>query len=240
MKFHQDNLSKYLKSLLPSYSITDPKETPMNFIIPGYETLWRVVLQGFIEIGFRHPSSTNLWHSILAKYMAQPSATQFSERYPESPGKIPSISAEDLAQEALRLYPPTKRVYRTFKYRTCPELVTVAADIEHIHRNPRLWGPDSMMYVPGRWAPGPENVSKIFFPFGGKLMQCPAKGRFGGMMIAMLLAVLANEFNTGLWKLEGDEAGETEMKEWMENLSQPLDSSRTAHYSLYLCRKRDS
>lgn len=240
MKFHQDNLSKDLKSLLPSYSLTYPNETPMNFIIPGYETLWRVVLQGFIEIGFRHPLSTNLWRSVLAEYMAQPCGTQYSKRCTEPPGEIPSISAKDLAQEALRLYPPTKRVYRTFQYRTCPELVTVAADIEHIHRNPRLWGLDSMMYVPRRWAPEPKNISEIFFPFGGKLMPCPAKGAFGGMMVAMLLAALTHEFDTGLWKLEEDEAGETEMKKWMENLSQPLDSSRRAHASLYLCRKSDS
>lgn len=240
LKFHQDNLSKDLKSLLPSYSFTCPKDTPMNFIIPAYETLWRVVLLGFIEIAFRHPSSTDLWRSALAKYMAQPTSQQFSKPRAEPPEEMPSISAKDLAMEALRLYPPTKRVYRTFQYRTCPELVTVAADIEHVHRNPKLWGPDSTMYVPGRWASEPQNLSKIFLPFGGKPMVCPAKGGFGPMIIAMLLAVLVNEFNAGEWKLEGDEAGETEMKKWMEKPSQPLDSSRRAHASLYLCRKRDS
>lgn len=239
MKFHQHNLSKDLNTLLPNHSLTCPRETPMNFIIPAYETLWRVVLQGFIEVTFRHPASADVWRSVLAEYVAQPDADQFSKRLSEPPGDTPSISAKDLAQEALRLYPPTKRVYRTFRYPNCPELVTVAANIEHIHRNPKLWGPDSTMYVPGRWASEARNVSKKFFPFGGEPMVCPAKEKFGPMMIGILLAVLSNEFEAGLWKLEGDEAGEAKMKEWEKKASQPLDSSRKAHASLYLCRKRD-
>lgn len=240
MKFHQDNFTKYLESLLHSYSLTYPHEKPMDFVIPAYETLWPVVLQGFIEIVFRHPSSAAVWRSVLAQYMAQPSAEQFSKPFTESPGRIPSISAKNLAQEAMRLYPPTKLVSFNFQYRTCPEIFAGVTNIEHIHCDRKLWGLDSKMYVPAWWTPEPGKVSRLFFPFGRKLMVCPAEGGFGAMMIAMLLAVLANEFDPGSWKLEGDEAGEIAMKEWMENLRRPLDSARRAHTSLYLCRKRDS
>lgn len=242
MKFHQNNLSKDLDCLLPNYSSTYPgepptclKETPMNFIIPAYETLWRIVLHTFIEVAFRHPSSAAAWRSVLADYMAEPTTAQFSQRFPEFPGTTPSVSAEDIAKEALRLYPPTKRIYRTFQYSTCPELVTVAADIEHIHRNPNLWGSDSTMYIPGRWAAAGK-VSQKFFPFGASPMHCPAQAKFGAMMISMLVAALVNTFGPGGWWLEGDEAGEAEMKEWMNNPSQPLDSSRKAHASIFLCK----
>lgn len=239
MKFHQDNLSKDLNSLLPNHSLTGPCMTPMDFIIPAYETLWRVVLQAFIEVVFRHPSWAATWRSVLAEFIAHPTAAQFSRRLPESPEAITPISAEDLAKEALRLYPPTKRVYRTFQYPTYPELVTVAADIEHLHRNPTLWGRDSTTYVPGRWASNTEGVSNKYFPFGARPMVCPAE-RFGPKMIAVLLAVLTDEFGAGTWTLEGDKAGEAEMKKWKKNPSQPLDSSRKAHSSLYLCRNTDS
>lgn len=237
MRFHQYNLRKDLGSLLPTYRLT-PRETPMNFIIPAYETLWRVVLQTFIEVVFRHPSSETTWRSVLAAYMVTPTLARFSQRSPLSLGETPSISAEDLAKEALRLYPPTRRVYRTFQYSPSQAAVLVAADIERLHRDPELWGLDSTTYVPGRWSSitGGDPPGK-YFPFGGRPMVCPAKKIFGPRMIATLVAALVGGFETGEWKLEGDEAGEADMKKWNDDPSQPLDSSREAHATLYLCRK---
>ena len=240
MTFHQEKLSEDLSYLLPYLSPTCPGDTPMNFIIPAYETLWRVVIRSFIEVVFRHPLSAAAWRSVLAEYMANPTTAQFSQRLPGPPREVASISAEDLAKEALRLYPPTRRIYRTFRYETGPELVTVAANIEDVHRNPALWVRDSTKYDPGRWAHETQDVSAKYFPFGGKRMMCPAQRIFGPRMIAMLLAVLANEFEAGSWKLEADEAGKAEMQKWKDEPGKPLDSSRKAHTSLYLCSNRYS
>ena len=32
----------------------DPRENPLNWIIPAYETMWRVVLRCFLEVRFRN------------------------------------------------------------------------------------------------------------------------------------------------------------------------------------------
>lgn len=265
MEFHQHNLRRDLVSLLPAHSLT-PRETPMNFIIPAYETLWRVVLQCFVEVAFRHPSSVSTWRSVLAAYLAKPTAAQFSTRNSQSPGETASISAEDLAKESLRLYSPTRRIYRAFQLLDDAALVNVAADIERLHRDSKIWGADSRTYVPARWASASREAERAYFAFGGKDMMCPAKAGFGPRMVALLLAALVGEFGTGEWILEVDEASEGPTGNWVPpswrlpsylrfvsgssrstsssrllsevmDPNRPLDSSRNAHKSLCLRRK---
>jgi dihydroceramidase len=265
----QANLRKDLNSLFPTQSF-NPRTTPMNLIIPIYETLWRVVLQCFIEVAFRHPSSASFWRFVLAEYARSPTKAQFTYRYSSSPGDSADVSAEFLAKEALRLYPPTRRIYRTFRLSSEPTHVTVAADVERLHRDSEHWGADSEMYVPGRWASASKEARKAYIPFGGRLMECPAKPVFGPRIIAVLLAVLVEELGTGEWELgderDEDTGGEGEVgtwewenKEWehqggderhhdqggslsdglnrVTDPSQPLESSRESHASLYLRRK---
>lgn len=209
MESLQDNLHRDLESLLPAHSST-PRETPMNFIIPAYETLWRVVLHCFIEVAFRHPSSKPAWRSVLAAYLAKPTAAQFLHRHSLTPEKTVPISAEYLAKEGLRLYPPTRRIYRTLQLLS--DQFKLAADIECLHRDPIFWGADSSMYVPARWASASQEARSAWFAFGGNEMVCPAKHGFGPRMVALLLAALVGEFGTGEWVLEVDEATEEGLK----------------------------
>ena len=66
--------------------------------------MWRVALFCFIEITFRH-SARIQWTQILADFLTDPTKARFEER-----GR--GVSVADIVNEALRLYPPTKRVYR--------------------------------------------------------------------------------------------------------------------------------
>ena len=202
-KFRRD-----LSSLFPSHSLST-RDTPMNLIIPAYETLWRVVLNCFIEVAFRHPSSAAAWQSVLAEYMANPTEN-FFKRHSPSPEETESVSAYFLAKEALRLYPPTRRIYRVYRPSSGSEYFTLAADIESLHRNSDYWGTDSKKYVPARWASLTPESRKAYFPFGGSQMMCPASKGFGRKMIALLVAVLVCKFGTGEWELDEHEEIKTE------------------------------
>lgn len=246
----QHKLRANLVSLFPDHSLT-PHDTPMNLIIPAYETLWRVVLQCFVEIAFRHPSSVAAWRAVLAAYVSKPTTLQFIHQKTPSPGETAPISAQFLAKEALRLYPPTRRIYRTFQLSSSsPALVEVAADIERLHRDPTIWGADSKMYVPSRWATSSSaSEAAAYLPFGGRTMICPASRGFGPRMIATLVGVLVGCLGTGEWKLGADEmkvggagsdgadtpppASNLELAR-VADITQPLNSSREAHTSLYL------
>lgn len=41
-------LNEALAQVLPEMELSNPHKNPLNLIIPAYESLWRVVLSGFI------------------------------------------------------------------------------------------------------------------------------------------------------------------------------------------------
>ena len=55
-----------------------------------------------------------------------------------------------IVKEALRLYPPTKSVYREFWMETKRTTDVVIADIEKCHGFPSLWGINADKFDPSR------------------------------------------------------------------------------------------
>lgn len=45
-------LEEALAQVIPQVKRSNPHENPLNLIIPAYETLWRVVLSGFLQVTF--------------------------------------------------------------------------------------------------------------------------------------------------------------------------------------------
>lgn len=218
----QHAIHKVLATIFPDQKFTS-RETPMNLILPAYETLWRVVLRCFLEVTFRN-SMASTWQSVLAAFLAEPTYAQF--RIVHS-SEAKAVSVSFIVFEALRLYPPTRRVYRTFQMAEGSE-ETVAADIEHCQRNPRIWGKDSLKFVPARWKNLSEEARRAFMPFGGRPFICPAKQDFGPMMIGILVAAFTDCVTTEDWTPESD-------AEWESiYLERPLISEREAYYSLCL------
>lgn len=115
------------------------------------------------------------------------------------------VSVEFLVKEALRLYPPTKRIYRHFEMQS-PEGIetveTVAADIEACQRLPEIWGAESNKYRPARWITADRGMLDAYMPFGGNPFPCPAGGSFGPRMIGVLVAVIARYVSASEWQLE--------------------------------------
>lgn len=197
-----------------------PNETPMNFIIPAYETLWRVVLRCFLEVTFRDQTETRAWQHALSLYLAEPTIHQF--RSPTQEADVAPVSF--IVNEALRLYPPTRRVYRTFQLNSKSKARrTVAADIERCQRDSTIWGLQSSEFQPKRWKDPSADALKTFRPFGGRRFTCPAGRDFGPRMIGVLVAALTESIRGDSWKLVGHISFKA---------SEPLDSDRQAYDQL--------
>lgn len=56
------------------------------------------------------------------------------------------MSVKHIVDEALRLYPPTRRIYRSL-HNGCE----IAVDVEFLHRDQKTWGEDAGVFDPKRW-----------------------------------------------------------------------------------------
>ncbi|KAI4249989.1 MAG: hypothetical protein LQ352_005448 [Teloschistes flavicans] len=173
------------------------KDNPLNTLLPVYETLWRVVTHCIIEVVFR-PSAAPEWIPLLENFLKEPSKTNFSARSSGMDG----VSVEFLVKEALRLYPPTRRIYRQMHMRSKDAMKRVAADIEACQRLPSIWGHSSHRYHPARWNFVDAEMQKAFMPFGGPPYKCPASSNFGPWMIGVLVAAFALRLRASEWRLE--------------------------------------
>jgi len=165
-------LDGVINSLFP-----DVEENPLNFILPAYETLWRVVLRLFIETHRGPPE----WREVLGLYLQEPSSTLFRN-------SRDGVSPAFLVHEALRLYPPTKRVHRAVS-----EKAWVAIDVEKLQMDEGVWGGDAKEFRPERWryVTGDKQAAEMgWMPFGAGCFVCPAKGVFAPRLIALLVAAV--------------------------------------------------
>ena len=225
----QEYLRKALGFIFPGVG-PNARQNPLNLILPAYETMWRVALFCFIEVTFRQGARPE-WKQVLSDFLADPTKARFEDR-----GPCPNVvSAADIINEALRLYPPTKRVYRKFHMagKTDPEIV--AANIEACHRIPAIWGSDSWLFKPFRWSKIGNEARNAFMPFGGSTFVCPAKQDFGPRMIGVIVAALAAHITPRDWKLElcvgGPNGGEELGRE------EPLVSGRNNYEWIEISRR---
>ncbi|KAJ5980092.1 hypothetical protein N7481_007390 [Penicillium waksmanii] len=131
LNFEQNHsLQASLQSL---FSYPDQGEAnSLNLLVPSFETMWRVVLRALLEINFRSRRESPEWTEAIIAFYRNPSKEQF-ERRPslrvgsktnamaivEHDGKsdpTETPSARDIVMEALRLHPPTRRIYRAYQW----------------------------------------------------------------------------------------------------------------------------
>lgn len=188
----QKALRGALRKIFPNMEDT-ARGNPLNLILPAYETLWRIVLRCFIEVMFHSGKRGSTWHRLLLTFLSNPTQFNFEEKSLAAGG----ISVSMIITEALRLYPPTRRIYRQVTRRYAIEPEIVAADIEYLHRDPHFWGEDSLRFNPSRWKGIAKNSCYAYMPFGSTPYVCPAKRQFGPWMIGILVAALVAEFEKG-------------------------------------------
>ncbi|KAK2758922.1 hypothetical protein CKAH01_16750 [Colletotrichum kahawae] len=143
--------------------------------MPAYETLWRVVLLTYIHVAFRYmdTASTNLVEEVIEIMSPNRGARERLH-----------LTVGHFAEEALRLYPPIKRIYRE------SAVGVVAADIESMHHDFRIWGDDALNFRPSRFSKLTQDQKDAYMPFGVGRNVCPAINGFGRKIISSLVVVL--------------------------------------------------
>lgn len=205
-------VNEALTNLFPDINPSSSKENPLNFILPAYETLWRIVLLCFIEVSFRQnrQAETIVWRNVLETFLTNPTHAAFEKSGTTEAGKSVSVSASHLVSEGLRLYPPTRRIYRMYHLEdssSIPEIL--AADIEKMQRDPQVWE-NPLTFKPSRWLNINEEAQSAFMPFGNNPFICPARKEFGPRMIGILVAALACHINPKGLELWKNRAGDAE------------------------------
>ncbi|KZP10320.1 hypothetical protein FIBSPDRAFT_922369 [Athelia psychrophila] len=92
-------LDSSLRTYLPDEELFP---NPLDFIIPTWESLWRVVAIALAETRCNQSA-----HKTFLRFLADPTVQQFDQRMDSS-----QPSVRDFIDETLRLYPPTKCIAR--------------------------------------------------------------------------------------------------------------------------------
>lgn len=220
----QTSLKVAVKAVFPDWDETNSEQNPCNLILPGYETMWRVVLRCFIEVQYRNQAVG--WRFMMCRFAGKPTKQQL-----EAPvfQPITGVAAIHIAKEALRLYPPTRRIYREYRDDDGRK-INVSADIEAMQRDSSIWQDHQDKFFPERWIGLEEGYDTGYMPFGASPFNCPANKYknvpmpFGPCMVALLVGVLI-EANLD-WNIDGDFSAR----------KCPLDTDREAYSATVLRR----
>lgn len=179
---------------------------------------------------------TELYRTVLKAFFDDPTREQLDDmKYKGSGSGYKKISASRIVKEALRLYPPTRRIYRRYEG-TGGVTVDAAADIEALQRNVEIWGDHASTFDPSRWRfVTKEDERKDFLAFGSSPFPCIAKAAHSGMMpfgvgmVAFLIGGLSAHINRDEWAMKPS-ASEQELLKTGE----PLKTGRRAYARLFL------
>ncbi|KAF8874775.1 hypothetical protein CPB84DRAFT_1853499 [Gymnopilus junonius] len=152
--------------------------SPLDFVIPAWETLWRVVAT---TVAYTYGNKD--MEEAFETFNACPSDESFRLLHGDKP-----LSVKGIISEAMRLHPPSKHISRLRKWKWCPSFVarwigreTLAyrrqANIERLLRCEPLWGNDADEFRPSRHHPFegfPEQVEAMNFVFGHGPLRCIA------------------------------------------------------------------
>ena len=200
---------------------------PINLINPGYETVWRVVLRIVLEIQYRERNEVQLrelWVGTLEHFLNAEKLNRVSFGNAQR-----GVSAENIVREGLRLYPPTRRVYR--KLERDGQLLETRFDIEHAHRAEWEHG---YSFDPARWVGVPTKaIKERYMPFSVGYLRCPAEPNAGPMMIGILSAVIARGLRKRGIKLVPEDR---ESKEALTD-DEPLHQERESYQKLFLANR---
>ncbi|KAJ8130477.1 hypothetical protein O1611_g3153 [Lasiodiplodia mahajangana] len=206
-------LNNALERLLPEETMSDDRPRPLDLIIPAYETLWRVVLLTFVSVAVRNLDPAT--EEELQEAVRNVPQCFFQKNDIE-------MRALAIAREGLRLYPPTKRIYRATSTADGDSGI-VFANVLACHRDRSAWGADALEFKPRRFHNLPHGKEgPSYFPFGVGRHRCPASAGYGEKIIVLLVIELARCFGTRRTGLK-IHFGDVELQ---QRVSTPLPSSR--------------
>lgn len=102
----QTDLLKVITAIFPDFDVDNSFDNPMSLILPGYETLWRVVLRCFLELTARSHANREQWQRLLQAFATDPTVAQLDKNDDSS-----GLSAAVVAQEGMSLHRKASAVY---------------------------------------------------------------------------------------------------------------------------------
>ena len=156
----------HIISQIASNDFDEKIANPLNIIVPGWETMWRVVFYSLLEL-------------LRRRELLEELRLQLNQSYRKC------LLLQWTVKEILRLYPPTKNIYRS--HRMTGEDVQIS--IKQIHYDENVWGMDARSFRPDRFKDKlTDEQNKCYLPFS---ISCPARHgfayAFAGAIIAEIL-----------------------------------------------------
>lgn len=202
-------LNTLLRGWLPAY------DNPLDFIVPTYETMWRVVASA-VALVHRHGGpalrasfTTFLENPDRTHYQIWPSASSSSSSADADADADATASIEAVVLETMRHFPPTRRISRRasvpspffsslFTSASAAD-VTVVADIASAHHSPTVWGPTHTAFDPSRFHPArlTEEQKQCMLAFGYGPLKCVAKDWAPHTAALVVAALLSATCRTG-------------------------------------------
>ncbi|KAJ7778831.1 hypothetical protein DFH07DRAFT_796154 [Mycena maculata] len=200
-----ERLNVRLRRLVPDH---DAYPNPLDFVIPTWETLWRVV-----AVTVAHIYADADACAAFRDLNDNPTADQFRGKRVHTT----SPSAEDHIHESLRLYPPVKHITRHI---VCTTVVTTflpgflaariplrieIADIESAQRS-AFWGSDPDVYDPTRFLHQPDRAKELL-AFGYGPLRCKA-AHWAPMAAGAIVAAILSRVDEVRYRfVRGDRIG---------------------------------
>ncbi|KAJ7611759.1 hypothetical protein FB45DRAFT_940928 [Roridomyces roridus] len=218
-----EKLNNHLRRLVPD---EEKYPYPLDWVIPAWETLWRVVAVTVAYVD-QDVEARDAFRSLVDK----PTMATFRERRGAS-----SPSAQDYIDEGLRLHPPVKRITRHISRqalltRFLPrslaayisrQTVVEVADIESAQRDSTLWGPrPANVYDPRRFVDAPGLAGNIL-AFGYGPLQCKA-AKEAPMAAALIVGAILSRVKV----VHGERVGGREAGSWRGWSVQRMDGDAT-------------
>ena len=182
-----ESLNTHLRQWMPRQY-----ERPLDFVIPAYETMWRVVAVAVARAIHDHGAC-----AAFSAYLESPNQDQFV-RFEEAQ---PSVAA--FISEVLRLHPPSRRLARTahsrrgvFQFLPWASSATHVVDIEALHKDTAIWGSDAGVFDPMRFHKSRLTYCQknAFIPFSYGPLRCVAfkeAPRFAAIVAAAVLEIVS-------------------------------------------------
>ncbi|KAJ7596402.1 hypothetical protein C8J56DRAFT_917362 [Mycena floridula] len=149
-----DRLNHHLRILVPD---REQYPNPLDFVIPAWETMWRVV-----AATVAHTRTDLAARQAFADLRDQPTFLQF--RHVKNSG----LSVGFIIAETLRLHPPSRHIYRSVENKL------QIADIEGVQVSRSIWGENAGDFKPRRHAELTQEQKSSLMSFGYGQLKCPA------------------------------------------------------------------
>ncbi|KAF9061691.1 hypothetical protein BDP27DRAFT_1406565 [Rhodocollybia butyracea] len=218
-------LNEHLCRLLPDREMYPD---PINFVIPTWETLWRLVATCIARIYKDVP-----YRDVFRNFLDEPTYQRFgpsNSRSRADDTDISDLCASWIINETLRLHPPSKHISRSFVVgkpfilqfmisftprciagwlklegdASSPQIRSQVADVEKVHLSTDIWGPNALDFEPRRWRSLNDRRDRTptLFAFGDGPLMCVGK-KWAPMAAALMIAAIFEGFEAEGLDIEG-------------------------------------